>query len=54
MSRISTESLARSCAARPWRVLLIWVAAIAVGMFLIWTLLSSATTLEGNFTNDPD
>ena len=39
LSRISTESLARTSAAHPRRTLLIWVAAIVVGMFLISTLL---------------
>ncbi len=54
MSRISTESLARAAAAHPWRTLLIWVAAVVAGVFLIATLLGSATTFEGQFTNDPD
>ncbi|MCH7740463.1 MAG: MMPL family transporter [Chloroflexi bacterium] len=54
MSRISTESLARSAAAHPWRTLLIWAAAVVTGVLLIVTLLGSATTFEGQFTNDPD
>ncbi|MCH8222787.1 MAG: MMPL family transporter [Chloroflexi bacterium] len=54
MSRISTEGLARSAAAHPRRTLLIWAAAVVAGLFLIATLLGSATTFEGQFTNDPD
>ncbi len=54
MSRISTESLARASAAHPFRTLLIWAAVVVAGVFLIATLLGSATTFEGQFTNDPD
>ena len=54
LSRISTENLARASAAHPWRTILIWVAAIVVGLFLIATLLDSATSVEERFTNAPD
>ena len=54
LSRISTENLARASAAHPWRTIAIWVAAIVVGVFLIATLLGSATSVEERFTNSPD
>ena len=54
LSRISTENLARTSAAHPWRTIAIWVAAIVVGVFLIATLLDSATSVEERFTNAPD
>jgi RND superfamily putative drug exporter len=54
LSRLSTESLARSSAAHPKRTILIWVGVLVLGFVLIATLLGSATTVEGNFTNNPD
>ena len=54
LSRFSTENLARASAARPWRTLLVWVAAVVAGMFLISTLLGSAVTLEDRIKSDPE
>jgi hypothetical protein len=54
LSSLSTESLARSSAAHPKLTILIWVGVLVIGFVLIFTLLGSATTVEGTFTNNPD
>ncbi|MCH7553707.1 MAG: MMPL family transporter [Chloroflexi bacterium] len=51
---LSTEGLARSSSNRPWITIGIWVAILALAMFLNVTLLGSATTTEFRFTNGVD
>lgn len=51
---ISTESLARSCARRPWRTVVAWMVAIIAGGAISVTLFGSALTNEDRFTSTPD
>ena len=44
---LSTESLARSAALKPWRTLAVWAVLVVIGIGLTGSLLPSATT-EGN------
>ena len=53
-SLLSTESLARASARRPWVIIGIWVLALAVFIGLSATLLSDALTTEFYLTNDAD
>ncbi len=49
-----TERLARASAARPWRTVAIWAAALAASLAVVVTLLGSAITSEQEMTNDPE
>ena len=49
-----TEKLARACARRPWVTIGIWVAAIAVAMFLVVTMLGDALVTDVEPTNNPE
>lgn len=51
---MSTESLARASARRPWFTIGIWTAIVVVALVLVGTLLSSALTTEATFTNEPE
>ena len=53
-SRLSTESLARSSARRPWVIIGIWVLVLVVFVGLAATLLGDALTTEFKLTNDAD
>ncbi len=44
--RLSTESLARSSARRPWTIIAIWIVAVVVSIGLAATLLADALTFE--------
>ena len=48
------ERLARAAAARPWRVVGAWAAAVVVSVVVIGALLGSALTSGGELTNDPE
>jgi RND superfamily putative drug exporter len=52
--RISTESLARASARRPWTTLGLWVVAIAVAGWLSSQFLAEALTTDADFTNAPE
>jgi uncharacterized membrane protein YdfJ with MMPL/SSD domain len=52
--RLSTESLARASARRPWAVIGYWGAAFLVAIVVIVALLGGALTSEGEMTNDPE
>jgi uncharacterized membrane protein YdfJ with MMPL/SSD domain len=54
LSAFSPESLARTSAAHPWRVVIVWILGIIISFAFIATLLASALTVEGQFTNSPD
>jgi RND superfamily putative drug exporter len=54
MSLLSTESLARSSARHPWRVIVAWVAIIVASVIAIGALLSSGLTTQIALTNDPE
>ncbi len=54
MSKWSTQRLARLCSRRPWTVVSIWVALVAVSLFLSATLLFDSVTTESGFRNAPD
>ena len=54
MSRLSTESLARSSARRPWVFIGIWILVFIVFVGLAATLLPDALTTEFKLTNDAD
>src|SRR5919199_3272671 len=49
-----TESLARACAAHPWRTLAAWVGAIVVAFACVALFLPGSLTTEGRVTNDPE
>ena len=51
---ISTEGLARSCAAHPKRTLVAWLVAVLVSFVVIGLLLGGALTSEGDVTSNPD
>ena len=51
---LSTESLARSSARRPWFTVGAWVAGLVVSVALIIGLLGSAITTDDYFTNKPE
>ncbi len=53
-SRLSTESLARASARRPWVVIALWVIPLMVFIWLAATLLNDALTTEFHLTNDAD
>lgn len=54
MGRLSTESLARTSIRKPWLTIAVWLAFFLVAVFLMATLLGSATTTEMTFSNDPE
>src|SRR5206468_4466932 len=54
LSMLSTETLARVSARRPWTVVGIWVAVIAASIAAIGVLLSGALTTEVSLTNNPE
>jgi RND superfamily putative drug exporter len=51
--RPSTQTLVTTSARHPWRTIGLWVAAVAVAVVAIATLLGGALTTEGNPTNSP-
>jgi uncharacterized membrane protein YdfJ with MMPL/SSD domain len=51
--KLSTHRLAMLSARHPWRMIGVWVAASAVAVFAIASLLGGALTTEGNPTNNP-
>src|SRR3990170_167547 len=51
---LSTETLARASARRPWLVVGAWAAVFAISIALISGLLSDALTNEVSFTNNPE
>ncbi|MBI2912396.1 MAG: MMPL family transporter [Chloroflexi bacterium] len=51
---LSTEALARASARRPWTVIGVWAAVLAVSLGLIASLLGSALTTEEGFTSNPE
>ena len=51
---LSTESLARVCARRPWRVVAVWAVVLVAALLMITTLLEGALTTEFGFSNEPD
>ena len=53
-SPLSTESLARGSARRPWVVISLWVITLVVFVGLAATLLSDALTTEFHLTTDTD
>ncbi|MFV1961886.1 MAG: MMPL family transporter [Acidimicrobiia bacterium] len=52
--RLSTESIARSTARRPWRTVVVWIFALITAGVLSSQLLGGALTTESEFTNDPE
>jgi len=52
--RISAQTLARTSARHPWRVIGVWIALFVVGGFLTSKLLSGALTTQADFTNNPE
>ncbi len=54
MSLLSTESLARSSARHPWRVIGAWVGIIVASVIAIGALLASGLTTEIALTNSPE
>ncbi|MDO8617089.1 MAG: MMPL family transporter [Dehalococcoidia bacterium] len=52
--RLSTESLARASARRPWLVIGAWAVVLAASLVLISTLLGSALTTDERLTNNPE
>ena len=52
--KLSTESLARACAQRPWLTIAVWAAVLAAAVVAIATLLGSALTTEGEVTADTE
>lgn len=51
---LSTEALARSSAAHPWRTIAVWAVVLGVAGVLIFTLLEDALTTDFAFTNNPE
>jgi len=49
-----TETLARACARRPWLTVGIWIAAMALAVFSMITLLGGALVTDARPTNDPE
>jgi RND superfamily putative drug exporter len=54
MSKNWTESLARSCARRPWVTIGVWVAAMALAAVLIMNFLGDALVTDVEPTNNPE
>jgi RND superfamily putative drug exporter len=51
---LSTESLARSCARRPWRTVGIWIAVVVLSLVVVAALLGDTLTTEGEVTTQTD
>ena len=51
---LSTESLARGSANRPWVTIAIWVVVLVAAIVLIFGLLGDALTTQFTFTNTPE
>ncbi|MBE0429058.1 MAG: MMPL family transporter [Thermoleophilia bacterium] len=51
---ISTGSLARACARRPWRTIAVWTLVSGIAVASVAFLLGSALTVEYEFTRDPE
>jgi RND superfamily putative drug exporter len=51
---LSTESLARASARRPWVTVGVWIGAMAAAFVLIFTLLSGALTTDMEIMNNPE
>ena len=51
---LSTESLARGSANRPWVTIVIWVVVLVAAIVLIFGLLGDALTTQFTFTNTPE
>ena len=54
MPRITPASLSRSSAEHPLRTVLIWIVTLAVGIFLVATMLDDSLTTKFEFTNTPE
>ena len=54
LRELSTDALARRCAQRPWVTIALWIAALAVAIVLIFSLLGDAITTRFNFINTPE
>jgi uncharacterized membrane protein YdfJ with MMPL/SSD domain len=52
--RLTTESLARSAARHPWRMLVVWVVALVTAGVLASQFLGDALTTDTDFTNEPE
>ena len=52
--KISAQSLARTSARHPWRVIGAWIVLFVVGGFLTSKLLAGALTTQADFTNNPE
>ena len=51
---ISTESIARVSARRPWITVAAWILAVIVAMGLIFTMLGDALTTDAGLTSEPE
>jgi RND superfamily putative drug exporter len=54
LSRLSTESLARASAKRPWPTILFWVALVVLAGFLTMRFLGDALTTDADLTTNPE
>ena len=54
MPRITPASLSRSSAEHPLRTVLIWIVTLALGIFLVATMLGDVLTTKFEFTNTPE
>jgi putative drug exporter of the RND superfamily len=52
--RISTESLARAAARRPWRTIGAWLAAVAVSVVVVGALLDGVLTSQAEITRETE
>ena len=52
--RLSTDSLARTCALHPWRTVGIWLAVVVLSMGITAVLLGDVLTSEGEVTSETD
>ncbi len=52
--KLSTESLARSAARRPWRTVAVWVVLLITAGVLASQLLGDSLTTDTDFTNEPE
>jgi RND superfamily putative drug exporter len=51
---LSTESLARSSARRPWVTIFLWIALFVTAGYLIMTFLNDALTTDADITTNPE
>ena len=49
-----TQTLARTAARHPWRVVIAWIAAIVLAVVLVVGFLGDGLTSDGYVTNDPE